>query len=241
MRGRPLVLAVLATTLALPAAAHAAQTRFDEADGVRAVVVPGEKVVIRFTGRSAAALKRVRGRLVEAHCTDLPPRDGRIHGNLDRLLQAIDRQRVPRRGNRLVVREARRPDICFVESFARGHQLSVVAPVTDDGRALVDEAARIRVLFGTVALAVEMAARDGGAGWPSADRVASVAHGQVVALDAPDASPSLDKIGYWTDGARHMVVSTMTREGRRLFYEELDWETTRSNVVGSGSWLTFEP
>src|SRR4051794_4165597 len=144
MRTRPFVLSVLALAAAAwPAAARAgAQTRFGEEDGVRAVAVAGEKVVIRFTGRSAAALKRVRGRFVEVSCVDLPPRDGLIHGDVIDGGQLSTSQRVPRRGTRMVLRDMRRPDVCFVTSTAKGRRVRVTAVVSDDGRGYWTDGAR---------------------------------------------------------------------------------------------------
>ena len=51
----------------------------------------------------------------------------------------------------------------------------------------------------------------------------------VVAMASPEDAVPARRVGYWTDGARRVVVAT-TRAGKRLFYE-VDGEVTRTNVV----------
>lgn len=53
-----------------------------------------------------------------------------------------------------------------------------------------------------------------------------------VALPAPEAAPPVDKVGYWSDGAQHVVVAmTVPASKRRLFLEVEGDGVIRTNIL----------
>jgi hypothetical protein len=53
--------------------------------------------------------------------------------------------------------------------------------------------------------------------------------GHVVAMATPGDTPPPGKIGYFSDGAGHMAVATLSSAGRRLFID-IAGDVTSSNV-----------
>jgi hypothetical protein len=53
----------------------------------------------------------------------------------------------------------------------------------------------------------------------------------VVGLAAPGDTPAAGKIGYYSDGAEHIALVTLSASGRRLFIEEAADDVLSTNVA----------
>ena len=68
-------------------------------------------------------------------------------------------------------------------------------------------------------------------GYPSGEALAGSFDNVVVALAGPDATTQDLRIGVWSDGLRRLVVTAVTRTGRRLF-ARIDHDTLTTNTIG---------
>ncbi len=229
-------IAALVAVLLVPSTAAQAQLPVGEADGVRMVAQRGGVLVI-FTARAEKLRRRYAGKVLEISCTEFVEGGAHIFG--EGLRVPRHRHRVfagdhPRgtdycrlwRPKRTVTRRNRRLD------FER--RLLVSVPLTQRGAVHLDEEEKTQGIAGALVLA--SLSDDGDqlgryrtydeliAKYPKATRA-------VVELDAPADSPPAGKIGFYSDGAAHVLVAAMSASGRRLFIE-YEGDVLSTNVVG---------
>ena len=235
MPARILVPALTALALLLAPAAAPAQEPyvFDlprVTPGVSATVTANGRAIVKFDRRRAKLLAPFRGRTLDVTCTDIPPDDGLIRSfDVSEMGFSV---RVPRRGS--VLRFGRlgpRMDTCLVSGATRRAALSVFVVLTDAGRVAMKELRAASLVLTVLAVAQAEAEKAGGTAWPAATAlIARVPKVGMVAMDGPAADVPVDRVGYWTDGARHAAFATTSRNGRRLFFE-IDGDTLHTNMV----------
>lgn len=230
--GSPLLLAIALIALLLAPAAQGATTPLPvgEAQGVR-LERSGQLLVLVFTRKAEKLRRRLAGRLVSVDCVDEPDDvwDRESAGGGPNV-------RVPRARRRLVVESAGSDaDYCRVRApirerdLRRGSQIDdrptfVSIPRTQLGAVFLDEEEKAFALAFVMFLAEEMAARSRPQGFPAPARLVQRMHARfaripVAALVAPGDVPPGAAVGYYSDGDRHMAVSTLAATGRRLFVE----------------------
>ena len=206
--------------MAVPSAA-AAQTQLPvgEAEGVRIVRERGAIVVV-FTPKAKKLWRRLAGRHASVDCTEFRENSTFSGGTT---------MRVPKRGRRLRTGDLTRGmDYCDVwlerKRGARfvGRELLVSIPITQRGAVHLDELEKTRSLLGILFLAETLAHRQQLPGHATAEQLFAswprLAR-SVVALAGPAETPPAGKLGYWSDGAEHVAVVTLSASGRRLFIE----------------------
>jgi hypothetical protein len=215
--------------LGLPAAAGAqTQLPVGEAEGVRIVRERGAIVVV-FTPQAKKLWRRVAGRRVSVLCTEFLD-DGTAGGGTT--------MRAPKGGRKIRTGDLTRGmDYCNVslEPRRRGRssELIVSVPLTQRGAVFVDEREQVRLLMGILFLAGHLAEKRNLPGavtaeqllarWPRLD-------GHVVPLGGPTETPPPKSVGYWSDGAQHLAVVTLSTLGRRLFIE-YEGDVLHTNVA----------
>lgn len=228
--GIPLAIALLALPFAPTAHGATRQLPVGEAQGVR-FERSGQSLVLVFTRRAEALRRRLAGRLVSIECVDEPDdvwdRTGGGGG---------PNVRVPRTRRRVEVGRGRSDaDYCRVRAPIRARDLHggsriddrrtfVSIPRTQLGAIFLDEEEKASALAFVMFLADEMAARSRPRGFPAPARLVERMHARfaripVAALAAPGDVPPAVAVGYYSDGDRHMAVSTLAATGRRLFVE----------------------
>ncbi len=207
---------VAAAVFAVPAATAGAQAPLPvgEADGVRIVRERGAIVVV-FTPSAKKLWRRVAGRRVRVYCTEFLE-DGTAEGGLT--------YRAPKRGRRIRTGDLTRGlDYCDVSLETRSGRRPIAAiPLTQRGAVYVDEREKtiqmMRILFFAALLAEErhlpgaVTAEQLLGFWPRLTR-------SVVPLANPTDTPAPGSVGYWSDGAHHVAVVSLSASGRRLFIE----------------------
>jgi hypothetical protein len=222
---RRLLVAIVAGAFASVGAAPAqAQLPVGEADGVRIVRERGAIVVV-FTKPATHLLRRVAGRVVGVYCTEFIE-DGANSGGAP--------VRAPKRGRKIRTGDLTRGmDYCRVwleERTVRrngrrvrmGRRLIVSIPLTQRGAVYLDEQERTGDMLRALALASHVAEERGRKGAPTAEELLSaVPPGSkgLVGLAGPAETPPAGAVGYWSDGAEHVAVVTLSASGRRLFIE----------------------
>jgi hypothetical protein len=220
------LVAALLLALAVPAAAQT-PLPVGEADGVRLVRERGELVVV-FTPRAQRLWRRVAGKRVDVSCVEFLEGGTRSGGNL---------LRAPKRGRRIRTGDGSRVDYCRVwlparkvgrggERQTRGRVLIVSIPFTQEGAVFLEEQHDAIGLVGLMTLS-EFAAEDmGRAGYLTyAELLELVTDAQpgarslLVELAAPSDTPPPEKVGYYSDGARHAAAVVVSGTGKRLFLE----------------------
>ena len=220
------LVAALLLALAVPAAAQT-PLPVGEADGVRLVRERGELVVV-FTPRAQRLWRRVAGKRVDVSCVEFLEGGTRSGGNL---------LRAPKRGRRIRTGDGSRVDYCRVwlparrvgrggERQRRGRVLIVSIPFTQEGAVFLEEQDDAIGLVGLMTLS-EFAAEDmGRAGYLTyAELLELVTDAQpgarslLVELAAPSDTPPPEKVGYYSDGARHAAAVVVSGTGKRLFLE----------------------
>jgi hypothetical protein len=235
---RALLVAVVAGALVVPGAASA-QPRLPvgESDGVRIVRERGAIVVV-FTKAAERLRRQVAGRRVSVYCSEFLE-DGLSSGGAT--------YRMPRRGRRLRTGDLTRGlDYCRVWREARssgrvraGRKLIVSIPLTQSGAVHVDEEMKTFAMMRVLLVAGLLAERRGTTealtydellsellkGGPRPRRLGPVPMG------GPAETPPAGKVGYWSDGAHHVAVVTLSSLGRRLFIEH-EADVLHTNVAG---------
>jgi hypothetical protein len=227
---KALVVAVVAGALVVPAAASAPpQLPVGESDGVRIVRERGAIVVV-FTKSANRLLRQVAGRRVSVYCSEFIE-DGLNSGGAT--------YRVPRRGRRLRTGDLTRGlDYCRVwrEPYAvrrkgrRGQttrKLMVSIPLTQRGALYLDEEKKTYEMMRVLLAAGLLAERRGTTEALTYDELLSALLKGVpgprrlglVPMAGPAETPPAGKVGYWSDGAQHVAVATLSSLGRRLFIE----------------------
>ena len=229
MRSTALVLGVLVAVLAAaPARAATIPSPATPDTGVR-TTVGAHTTLVRFTGASGSALRRVAGRRLRVECGQAADPQA-LAGMITIDQRVVVGTTAPRRGAVLRIRSALRGfDFCAITTAGKRQTLVAIAGLTPPGLVWIDEFARVGLDFFALSVAQSIAGNRATT-YPPADRVVAKGLGLIVALDGPDASPPPDKVGYWTDGARHVVVAALSRAGRRIFFEDEGGGVVRGNV-----------
>ena len=229
-------IAALVAVLLVPSTAAQAQLPVGEADGVRMVAQRGGVLVI-FTARAEKLRRRYAGKVLEISCTDFVEGGANIFG---------EGLRVPRHRHRVFAGDhPRGTDYCRLWRPERtvkrrrgrvvyGRELLVSVPLTQQGAVYLDEEEKTQGISGVLVIA---SLSDDGeelgryrtydeliAKYPKAARA-------VVKLDAPGDSPPAGKIGFYSDGAAHVLVAALSASGRRLFIE-YEGDVLSTNVAG---------
>jgi hypothetical protein len=234
---RALLVAIVAGALVVPAAASAQpQLPVGESDGVRIVRERGAMAVV-FTKSADRLRRQVAGRRVSVYCSEFLE-DGLASGGAT--------YRMPRRGRRLRTGDLTRGlDYCRLwrepyrgRRVRAGRKLIVSIPLTQRGAVHVDEEEKTYGMMQVLLVAGLLAERrettevltyeellsellKGGAG---PRRLG------LVPMAGPDETPPAGKVGYWSEGAHHVAVVTLSSLGRRLFIEH-EGDVLHTNVA----------
>jgi hypothetical protein len=225
MRG--LAAALVAVALAaVPATAAAQPLPVGEADGVRIVRERGAIVVV-FTPSARKLWRRVAGRRVSVYCTEFMENGTAAGGSTIR---------APKRGRRIRTGDLTRGlDYCDVSLDVRSGRRPIAAiPLTQRGAVYVDEREKTSQMTSILLLAGHLAEKQSGRGAPSAEQLLArwpkLAR-YLVPLGGPAETPPPGRVGYWSDGAEHVAVVTLSTSGRRLFIEN-EGDVLHTNVAG---------
>lgn len=218
----------------IPATAGA-QLPVGEADGVRIVRERGALVVV-FTPKAKKLWRRVAGRRVSVLCTEFLE-DGTAGGGTT--------MRAPNRGRKIFTGDLTRGmDYCNVslEPRRRGRssELLVSVPLTQRGAVFLDEREKVGLLMGILFTAGHLAEKRNLPGAATAEQLLArwpQLEGYLVPLGGPTETPPPKTVGYWSDGAQHVAVVTLSTLGRRLFIE-YEGDVLHTNVAGYiyGDW-----
>jgi hypothetical protein len=237
------LLAVFAAVLAFPAPAAAqGPLPVGEAKGVRIVREQGAIVVV-FTRSADRLWRRVAGRTVSVFCDELADPDA---VGLQVLGSGGSTFRAPRRGRRLRTGDLTRGmDTCTVSLPPRTRgpaddrvriprrELVTIA-MTQRGAVYLDERAKARRLFGLMFVAEAVIERDGVTGWPTYAQLSAVFglnFDRYFPLSGPEDSPPPGRVGYWSDGDRHLALVVLSKLGRRLFVELRPDRAIHTNIA----------
>jgi hypothetical protein len=229
------IIAAAAALLVAPAAATA-DLPVGEADGVRVVRERGGIVVV-FTAKADKLYKRIAGKRVLVSCTEILE-DGASTGEIT--------LRAPRHRGKLVTGDRTRGmDYCRVwlarrtvkrhgQRFRLGRREIVSIPLTQRGAVFIDEETKTRDMLQLSLIASVVEERDKLPGHPTYEqltakfpRLAKI----VAELAAPSDSPPAGKVGYFSDGAEHVALVTVSASGRRLFIETAADDYFATNVA----------
>jgi hypothetical protein len=231
------VVTVLLLVLVLPSAGAAqAPLPVGEADGVRLVRERGELVVV-FTPRAQRLWRRVAGKRVDVACVEFVEGGTRSGGNL---------LRAPKRGRRIRTGDGSRVDYCRVwlparrvgrggERQRRGRVLIVSIPFTQEGAVFLDEQLNAFGLIGILTISELSAEEAGRKGYLTYAELIDAdarpgARSLFVELASPSDTPPPEKVGYYSDGAKHVAAVVLSAQGKRLFLEFND-DVLHTNVA----------
>jgi len=195
-------------------------------NGLRASVTGG-RLTLRFTGRSARALRKAAGRRVSVLCGERIA-EGLIGApSSPSSSTAYDQEivRVPRRGSVLRIHVRNAADLCAVDDG--GTALAIVAPTARGRRWQADIDAALALVF---ALPDRGIAAPGATAYPSTAAVVAK-HTGLVALSGPDAPVARAKVGVWTDGAQRALIARTLPSGTRGVFADDGNGVVRSNVL----------
>jgi hypothetical protein len=237
---RRLAAVVIAALLLALAASSAATAQgplpLKPTDDVRIVRERGQLVVV-FAKRADRLWKRVAGRRVDVHCTQLFE-DGTGSGN--------NLVRAPKRGRRIPTGDLSRGwDYCRVWLTARTvrrdgrrrrvpRRLIASAPLTRQGTEFLDNQYNTFLLTSLLTFSELAADERGRDGYLTPEELMGLRNGEprgpaLVALASPSDTPPPDTIGYYSDGAKHAAAVTLSAAGKRLFLEE-NGDVVHTNV-----------
>jgi hypothetical protein len=229
------IIAAAAGLLLAPAAASA-DLPVGETDGVRVVREHGAIVVV-FTAKAEKLYKRIAGKRVIVSCTEILE-DGAGSGEVT--LRARRHRSKLRTGDL-----TRGMDYCRVWLAPRtikrhkhtthyGRRLIVSIPLTQQGAVFIDEETKALEMFQVGVIASFVEEQEKLPGHPTYEqliakfpRLAKV----IVKLAAPGDTPPAGKVGYFSDGAEHLTVVTVSTSGRRLFIETAADDYFATNVA----------
>ena len=228
-------IAALVAVFLVPSTAAQAQLPVGEGDGVRMVAQHGGVLVI-FTARAEQLRRRYAGRVLEISCTQFVKGGANVFGEGVRVPRHVTGSSPATiRGGPTTA--AWRPERTVKGRHGQvvfGRKLLVSVPLTQQGAVYLDEEEKTQSIFGVLVIASLSA--DGTelgryrtydeliAKYPKAAR-------SVVELAAPVDSPPAGKIGFYSDGAAHVLVAAPSASGRRLFIE-YDGDVLSTNVAG---------
>jgi hypothetical protein len=226
----------VAVALMLAPAAAEAQLPVGEAHGVKVTRERGALVVI-FKPKAAKLYKRIAGKLVQVHCTELTEEGSNGGG---------ETLRAPLRGRKLVTGDLTRGlDYCRIwiaprtitrkgERHRLGRQLVVSVPLTQKGAVHLDEEAKTIEMLSLGAVAALVMERQKLSGYPSYDQLIDVfpkLARRVVPLAAPGDTPPAGKAGWYSDGLEHVATVVVSASGRRPFIETAADDVLSTNVA----------
>jgi hypothetical protein len=232
------VVTALLVALATPSAAMAQGPEpLRPADGVRLVRERGALVVV-FAKRAERLWKRVAGKRVDVHCTQLFE-DGTGSGN--------NVVRAPKRGRRIRTGDRSRGwDYCRLWLEARTvrrdgrrrrlqRRLITSLPLTQEGTVFLDNQYNAFVLSGLLTFSEFAAEERGREGYLTPDELMEFADPEpgapaLVVLASPSDTPPPGAIGYYSDGAKHAAAVTVSAAGKRLFLE-VNGDAVHTNVL----------
>jgi hypothetical protein len=234
VKGFTIIAAAAGLLLAPPAAS--ADLPVGEADGVKVVREHGAIVVV-FTAKADKLYKRIAGKRVIVSCTEIFE-DGAESGSVT--LRARRHRSKLRTGDLtrgmdycrvwLAPRTVKRPR----HTVHYGRRLIVSIPLTQQGAVFIDEETEVRdmLMVGGIASFVEDEEKLPGrptyeqliAEFP---RLAKL----VVELAASTDTPPPGKVGYYSNGAEHVALVTVSASGRRLFIETAADDYFATNVA----------
>jgi hypothetical protein len=194
------------------------------ADGVRASM-RGSRLVVRFTGRSAAAFRAIAGHRVKVLCSAVPPSD-LLGSVIDGPQISVRVVRVPRHGGVVVLRTLRAHDECGI---ADGRHIVTLFRPTARGRRFRSE---MTAALRFVTSMPETLASRGAASYPGAATIVAQ-HSGLAVMATPDAPVRRGTIGVWTDAAQQAVLATTAPDGRRLVVADEGDGVVRSNVIAA--------
>jgi hypothetical protein len=236
-----LLVVALALTALISTPARAQTSAADDLiwpeDGASATFVTKDlstHLVVRLSGHAAAGFRSFRGRTVSIICLPHPPASP--IGTFPTIDQgppgtAAADVRLPRHGALTLRVAIDSGDVCTVFAIHGDDAAIAYVGATDRGRTWTDELHHGLDLDQAVQVVSDVAGKTATA-FPPADAVVAAGHGQIVALDAPDATPPYGSIGYWTDGGVHEVLATPSAAGRRLYIEyHGEDDSLHSNVL----------
>jgi hypothetical protein len=230
------VLVLLA--LAVPSAATAQGLGpLRPADGVRLVRERGALVVV-FAKRAERLWRRVAGRRVDVHCTQLFE-DGIGSGN--------NPVRAPKRGRRIRTGDGSRGwDYCRLWLEGRTvkrdgqrrrvqRRLITSLPLTQEGTVFLDNQYNAFLVMGVLTISELSAENRDRDGYLTGDELMELANPQpgepgLVVLPSPADTPPAGAIGYYSDGAQHAAVVIVSAAGKRLFYEVIG-DAVHTNIL----------
>ena len=223
MAPRPVAVLVVAASLAAAAPAAAQE----EVRGIRAENASGGGVTVTFTSRASKLYRRIAGLRTFVRCQTAVA-DAALLSPLDRVHELFAQKRLPLRRGTLRVRHAPGTtyDVCEVTAV-RGLKTvrTLMLPLTGNGVAYL----AAKRLGDQLIAAMEVASALGPDGhYPTG---ADVEVPGLVLLAAPTDSPPAGRVGFFSDGARHMTVVGITADGRRLFIDA-DGGVLTGNVPG---------
>ena len=194
------------------------------ADGVRASIA-GSRLVMRFTGRSAAAFRAIAGHRVKVLCSAVPPSD-LLGSVIDGPSLSVRVVRVPRHGGVVALRTPRAHDDCAIGDGR--HLVTEVQPTARGRRFLSETTAALRFV---TSLPVPLAAR-GATSYPGAATIVAQ-HSGLAVMTTADAPVRRGTIGVWTDAAQHAVLAATAPSGRRMVVADEGDGVVRSNVIAA--------
>ena len=180
-----------------------------------------------FTPSATKLWRRVAGRLVDLECTEFV--NGGAHGGGIGIRAQARAQRLgrgPAEGRRLLRRLHRPPP-------HGSEELLVSIPLTQRGAVYVDEREKSGQLFSVLVLAGFIGVDRGVDGAATAEELFAAQprlREILVPLEGPTGTPPADRVGYWSDGAGHVAVVTLSASGRRLFIE-YEGDVLHTNVA----------
>jgi hypothetical protein len=232
------VVAALLLVLVLPSAGAAqGPVPLRETDGVRIVRERGAIVVV-FAKRAERLWKRVAGRRVDVHCTQLFE-DGTGSGN--------NVVRAPKRGRRIPTGDLSRGwDYCRVWLEARTvrrdgrrrrvpRRLIASVPLTQQGTVFLDNQFNAFLLTALLTVSELVAEDRGREGFLTPEELMALTNEEpwvpaLVVLPSPSDTPPPGAIGYYSDGAKHAAAVTVSAAGKRLFFEVIG-DAVHTNVL----------
>jgi hypothetical protein len=194
-------------------------------------------VLVIFTPRAEKLRRRYAGKFLEISCTDFVEDGASVFG---------EGLRVPRHRHRVFAGDhPRGTDYCRLWRPERtvkrrhrqvvfGRQLLVSVPLTQEGAVYLDEEGKTQGIFGVLLLSSLSDDVEELGGYRTYDELIAKypkAARAVVELGAPGDSPPAGKIGFFSDGAAHVLVAALSASGRRLFIE-YEGDVLSTNVVG---------
>jgi hypothetical protein len=196
------------------------------ADGVRVKAVAGGKLIVRFTGRSAAAYRRhVAGHRTKVLCIDTPGTT-LLGGVPDLGGLSTATLRAPRHGGALRVRIApAHRDLCVISV---GKRTVAMVTVSASARRYLEGYAALDMLSAGVSDALVPTS---GTTYPAAATLAA-GHKAIVALATPGQRVPNGKVGLWTDGGRRALVAVNGATGKRYVMADEGDGFVRANAFG---------